>query len=199
MSDELDPRWHTISRFQPDAVDLKTLLGLLKHDDWQVRFNAARELRFSPDARALDDLLKLYASEKHASVRHMVSLALGALHESGVEVPLFAGVNNADDETRRNLVIKRLKELRIKVTTEHEEFIQLMIPHELAKECFIEVGFLMAQLTEEAFPGHYAPIAQSVPSSVLPAWPNPNVKYVDSYPDGMKFRIYRKQRNSETR
>jgi hypothetical protein len=44
MSDELDPRWHTISRLQPEAADLKTLLGLLKHDDWQVRFNAAREL-----------------------------------------------------------------------------------------------------------------------------------------------------------
>ncbi|HRE47544.1 MAG TPA: HEAT repeat domain-containing protein [Aggregatilineales bacterium] len=192
MSEELDPQWRTISRFQPDEVDTETLLRLLKHDDWQVRFNAARVLRFNPDARALDELLKLFKREKHGAVRHMVALALGALHEAGVEVPLFADLHNPAVETRRNLAIKRLKELKVSVSVEHEDYIQLMIPHKLAAECFIEVGFLMAQLTEASFPDAYAPIAESVPSSVLPVWSDPIVEFVESYPHGMKFRIYRR-------
>jgi hypothetical protein len=191
LEDELDPQWHTISRFQPDEVNIETLLRLLNHDDWQVRFNAARALRLSPDARALDDLLKLFKREKHASVRHMVALALGTLHESGVDVPLFADLNNPTAETRRDLAIKRLKELKVSVSVEHEDYIQLLIPHKLVAECFIEVGFLMAQLTEASFPDDYAPIAESVPSSVLPVWSNPAVKFVESYPHGMKFRVYR--------
>jgi hypothetical protein len=190
MSDELDPQWHTISRFQPDEVDIETLFRLLKHEDWQVRFNAARVLRFSPDARALDDLLTLFKREKHASVRHMVALALGTLHEAGVEVPLFAELNNPTAETRSDLAVKRLKELKISVSADHEDYIQLMIPHKLVAECFIEVGFLMAQLTEASFPDDYAPIAESVPSSVLPVWSNPAVEFVESYPHGMKFRVY---------
>lgn len=191
MSEELDPQWYTISRFQPDEVDIETLLRLLKHDDWQVRFNAARALRFNPDAQALNDLLKLFKREKHSAVRHMVALALGALHEAGVEVPLFADLNNPTAETRRDLAIKRLKELKVSVSTNHEDYIQLMIPHKLVAECFIEIGFLMAQLTEASFPDDYAPIAESVPSSVLPVWSNPAVKFVESYPHGMKFRVYR--------
>jgi hypothetical protein len=191
MNDELDPSWRTISRFQPNEVDTETLLRLLKHDDWQVRFNAAWALRFNPDARALDELLKLFKREKHSAVRHMVALALGALHESGVDVPLFADLKDPTEETRRNLAIKRLKELKVSVSADHEDYIQLMIPHKLVAECFIEVGFLMAQLTEALFPDDYTPIAESVPSSVLPVWSNPAVKFVESYPHGMKFRVYR--------
>jgi hypothetical protein len=194
MSEELDPQWHTISRFQPDEADIEVLLRLLKHEDWQVRFNAARALRFAPDARALDELLKLFKREKHDAVRHMVALALGVLHEAGVEVPLFADLNNPTAETRFNLAVKRLKELKISVSADHEDYIQLMIPHKLMAECFIEVGLLMAQLTEEPFPENYAPIAESVPSSVLPVSSNPAVKFVESYPHGMKFRVYRRTR-----
>lgn len=191
MSKELDPRWRIISRFQPNAVDIKTLLKLLNHAEWQVRFNAARALRFDPDARALDTLLKLFRDEKHDSVRHMVALALGALHEAGVDVPLFAELKNPTAETRRNLAIKRLQELKVSVSTDHEGYVQLMIPHELAAPSFIEVGFLLAQLTDVAFPDHYAPLDDNKPSSVLPLWSNAAVKFVESYLHGMKFRVYR--------
>jgi|SRR5690606_18525182 hypothetical protein len=191
MSEELDPRWYAISRFLPDAVDIETLLKLLQHPDWQVRFNAARVLRYEPDSRALDDLLKLFKREKNSSVRHMVALALGALHESGVDVPLFADLNNPTAETRRDLAIKRLKELKVQVTTSQDDYILLMIPHKLLAESFIEVGFLMAQLAEISFPENYAPIAENVPSAVLPVWSSPAIEYVDSYPHGMKFRVYR--------
>jgi hypothetical protein len=190
MTKELDPQWHTISRFQPDKVDIETLLSLLEHEDWQVRFNAARALRFDPDARALDDLLKLFKRENHDAVRHMVALALGALHEGGVEVSLFADLNHPAAETRRNLAIKRLKELKVNVSTTHKDYIQLMIPHGLGSASFIEVGFLMAQLTQASFPDNYAPIADSVLSSVLPVRSNPVVQFVESYPHGMKFRVY---------
>lgn len=190
MSEELDPRWHTISRFQPNEVELDTLLKLLNHVEWQVRFNAARALRFDPDARALDSLLNLFQHEKEPNVRRMVARALGALHEAGVEVPLFADLKNLTAETRRNLALERLKELKVSVSAEHKDYIQLMIPHKLAAACFIEVGFLMAQLTDVAFPEHYAPLDDNELSSVLPVWSNAAVQFVESYPHGMKFRVY---------
>lgn len=192
MSDELDPRWHTISRFQPDEVDIETLLKLLKHPDWQVRFNAAREIRFRPNAQALPDLLTLFREEKNSSVRHMVGLALGALHESGVEVPLFTALKNPTPNTRRDIAIKRLRELKVTVSTQHKDYDHLMIPHDLSGDSFIEVGFLMAQLVEIPFPDHYAPMTDRVSSAVLPQWSSPVIKFVESYPGGMKFRIYRR-------
>jgi hypothetical protein len=190
MDEELDSGWYTISRFQPDPVDIDRLLLLLKHDDWQVRFNAARAFRLEPDARALKDLLKMLKREKHGAVRHMVALALGALHESGVDVLPFAGVNDPTVETRRDLAIKRLKELKVRVSTHDEAYIMLMIPHKLIAECFIEIGYLMAQLAADTFPEDFAPIAESVPSSVLPVWSKSAIEYVDSTPHEMKFRIY---------
>lgn len=192
MSDDLDPRWRTISRFQPDEVDIETLLKLLKHDEWQVRFNAAREIRFNPDARALPDLLTLFQEEKNSSVRYMVGLALGALHESGVEVPLFTALKNPTPNTRRDIAIKRLRELKVTVSTRHKDYDQLMIPHNLSGDCSIEVGFLIAQLVEIPFPDHHAPISDRIPSAVLPQWSSPVVRFVESYPSGMKFRIYRR-------
>lgn len=191
MSEEFDPRWHTISRNAPDKVDIETLLTLLKHKDWEVRWNAARMLRAEPDARALDDLLKLFKREKNEAVRHMVALALGALHESGVDVPLFADLKDPTEETRRNLAIKRLKELKVNVDTKtHKDHAVLMIPHKLDPECFIEIGILMAQLTDFSFPEDYAPVADSVPSAVLPELSRSAFEYPDSYPHGMKFRVY---------
>lgn len=190
MSEEFDPRWHTISRNAPDKVDIETLLTLLNHKDWQVRFNAARMLRAEPDARALDDLLKLFKREKNEAVRHMVALALGALHESGVDVPLFADLNDPREETRRNLAIKRLKELKVGVYVHKDEYISLTIPHNLSAECFIEIGFLMSQLTTVAFPENYAPLADSIPSSVLPQLSRPTITYSDTHSFGMKFRVF---------
>lgn len=194
MNEELDSRWYTISRFLPDDIDIEPLLKLLKHTDWQVRLNAARVIRFQPDARTLDDLLALFKREKHSAVKHMVALALGALHESGVEVPLFADLKNPTVETRRDLALKRLKELNVDVSTKHDEYDQLMIPHKLVSACFIEIGFLIAQLADFSFPEHYAPLADNVPSTVLPMWSNPSIEFVESYPHGMKFRIYRQPR-----
>ena len=120
----------------------------------------------------------------------MVALALGALHEAGVDVPLFADLKDPTEETRRNLAIKRLKELKVGVWTDNDGDIGLMIPHELIAECYIEIGILMAQLTDFSFPEDYAPIADSVPSAVLPAWSRSAIRYPDSHPHGMKFRVY---------
>jgi hypothetical protein len=190
VSDELDPQWHKISRFLPEKADIDTLLQLLKHKDWAVRWNAARAVQCEPDARALKELLRMFKREKNAAVRHMVALALGALHESGVDVPLFTDLKDPTEETRRNLAIKRLKELKVKVAGETDEHISLLIPHNLDAECYIEIGILIAQLTAFSFPEDYAPIADSVPSAVLPQWPRSAIEYPDSYPHGMKFRIY---------
>lgn len=196
MSDEMDSRWHTITRGLPDEVDFQTLLKLLNHADWSVRFNAARVLRFRPDAQALDVLMDLFEREKHSAVRHMVALALSALHESGVEVPLFARLKNPTAGTRRDLVINRLKEFGIRVSRDKKNNDQLLVPHKLDSGALIEVGFLMAQLTDIPFPENYSPIADQTASKVFPGWSNPTVEFVESYPHGMKFRIRRTQNSS---
>ena len=191
MNGELDPQWYTISRFVPEEVDIETLLTLLKHKAWEVRWNAARAIQCEPDERALKALLGMFKREKNAAVRHVVALALSALHESGVEVPLFADIKDPTGETRRNLAINRLKELKVRVAGETDEYISLNIPHNLDAECYIEIGILMAQLTAFSFPEDYAPVADSVPSAVLPDWSKSAIEYPDSHPHGMKFRVYR--------
>lgn len=193
MNKELDPQWHTISRFLPEEVDIDTLLELLKHKDWEVRWNAARAIQCDPDERALKELLRMFKREKNAAVRHVVALALGALHESGVDVPLFADLKDPTEETRRNLAIKRLKELKAKVAGETDDYISFNIPHDLDAECYIEIGILLAQLTPFSFPEDYAPVADSVPSAVLPNWSQSAIEYPDSHPHGMKFRVYRQK------
>lgn len=192
MSDdnELDQRWYVISRLRPEQVDLETLLALLKHPRWEVRWNAAREIQFQPDERALDDLLFLFKTEMDSTVRHMVALALGALYEAGVDVPVFSDLKNATAETRKEIAIQRLKELKVKVQVNKDHY-QLMIPHKLDSPACIEVGFLMAQLVDTLFPEAFSPLADLVPSAVLAEWSNPSVQFVESYPHGMKFRIYR--------
>ena len=42
----LDPSWYEITRFRPAKQDFETLLTLLKHHHWEVRWNAAREFFF---------------------------------------------------------------------------------------------------------------------------------------------------------
>ena len=185
-----DPQWKRISRFRPDEMDIDALLVLLKNPEWQVRFNAVRELRFQPDARALDALLAMFQHEKHTSVRHMVALALGAFHEAGIEVPLFNNLANANPV---EIAIKRLKELKVKVTRQ-ADYILLMIPHDLKAASLIEVGVLLAQLTDNTFPEQYSPLDDHVPSAVLPDLSKPVIEYADSYVEGMKFRVYKKPR-----
>jgi hypothetical protein len=175
MSDEaeLDSSWYKISRLQPPEVDVETLLPLLKHKRWEVRFNAVRELR-----------------EKQEAVRHMLALTLSAYHEAGMEVPLFADARNPTEETRRQLVIKRLKELKCQVYGNNQGDLQVLVPHKLDTPHCVEVGFLMAQLVDIVFPEQYEPLADIVPSAVLPVPSNPAVSFVDSHPHGMKYRIY---------
>jgi hypothetical protein len=183
MSDEaeLDSSWYNISRLQPPEVDVETLLALLKHKRWEVRFNAVRELREKLDEAALKELLKMFKREKQEAVRHMLALTLSAYHEAGMEVPLFADAMNPTEETRRQLVIKY---------GNNQGDLQVLVPHKLDTPHCVEVGFLMAQLVDIVFPEQYEPLADIVPSAVLPAVKNPAVSFVDSHPHGMKYRIY---------
>jgi hypothetical protein len=104
---------------------------------------------------------------------------------------MFASLKHLNPETRRELAIKRLQELRVEVYPK-ENYVQIMIPHKLQSVGLIEIGILMAQLTDIPFPEQYAPLEDAVPSAVLPHRSKPAIKFVESYPHGMKFRIYRK-------
>ncbi len=86
--------------------------------------------------------------------------------------------------------IARLKELGVEVTPGQGNY-KLLIPHNLDSTLYIEIGYLMAQLTDIPFPKRYGPLAEMVPSKAISPSPQPCVEFRDSYPEYMKFFVYR--------
>lgn len=190
---ELHDNWFRISRFRPTEEDFETLLRLLKHPRWEVRWNATRELYLRADTRALNVLTDLLQNDPVESVRNMASRALGALHEKGVTVPVFSNLKDSSPEAKTEIAIARLKELGVEVSIENDLY-RLMIPHNLQSPLYIEIGYLLAQLNDIPFPESYSPITELVPSRVLPIRSNPTVKFHESYDHGMKFYLLRQQK-----
>src|SRR5262245_20496713 len=120
--DPIDPTWFAISRFRPDErgprYSLASLLGLLKHARWEVRWNAARELFFRADKRSVDGLIDLLRNDPVNSVRRMAAQALGALHEKGVPVSLYQSLSESGENVRAQVALQRLAELGVEVTVE---------------------------------------------------------------------------------
>lgn len=195
----LDRSWFTISRFWPDSprsqVDLAGLLELLSHPAWEVRWNAARELYIRRDKRAIDALTGVLTSDPVPSVRLMASQALGALHEKGILVPLYDRAEATPDEQRIQVALARLAELGVVVTITHTSY-RLAIPQTLLSPLYIEIGYLMAQLDESAFPQDYSPLAD-VPSLVLPMLSHPAAEFRESYPSHLKYIITRQHPESD--
>jgi hypothetical protein len=193
MNDDkpLDPSWFTISRFRPSEEDVGTLLGLLKHSEWTVRWNAARELSFRKDIRTIDALIDVLKTDPANSVRAMASQALGALHADGIPISLYPTLGDTSEETRIRVALERLQELGVDVSTQ-KEYYRLLIPHDLQSPLYLEIGYLMAQLNAIPFPNKYAPLAE-VPSLVIPERVNPSIDFRESYPHGMKFLIQRRK------
>ena len=187
----MTPPGTEITRALPPEVDSGTLWALLKHARWEVRFNAARTIQDHIDDSRVEDLLRIFEREKHPAVRHILALGLSSLHEAGISVPRFAELAHLSEATRRQLVIERLKELKVQVYSDNQGNDQFLVPHKLVSIQFIEIGYLMAQLVDRPFPEHYSPLAETVESTVLPLWSNPALDFVDSHPHGMKFRINR--------
>ena len=154
--EQLDPTWFRISRFRPSEEAIEILLKLLNHPRWEVRWNAARELYFEGEERALDSLMNLLKNDPNNSVRNMASRALGALYDAGIDVPLYAAKGDHNADTRIKRAIARLKELKVSVYRD-KAFYRIKIRHDLPAPFYIEIGYLMAQLTDDPFPEKYSP------------------------------------------
>jgi hypothetical protein len=148
---ELDPRWFTFARERPSEQDAATLIALLTHAEWRVRWNAARELYQRKDARARDALIEVLTHDPNASVRHMASRALGALHAAGIRIPIYPKRGDTSEKTRIRIALARLKELGVEVGKQGG-YCRLLIPHELRAPQYLEIGYLMAQLNAIPFP-----------------------------------------------
>jgi len=171
----------------PPSVD--TLLKQLRHPEWQVRWNAARDIYFRKEARALPILQDLLQNDPNQAVRLMASQALGALYENGVTVPQYPDPKDENPETRRNFTLLRLKELGVDVKV-GDDYDRVYIPHDLTHPVYLEIGYLMAQLTDQHFPQGYSPFSD-VPSVVIPKRAEPDIEFRESYPHNMKFMVKR--------
>ncbi|MEP6986190.1 MAG: HEAT repeat domain-containing protein [Chloroflexota bacterium] len=168
---------------------VETLLKELRHAKWEVRWHAAREIYFRKEIRALAVLQDLLQNDPNQAVRLMASQALGALYEIGATIPQYPHPNDTSPETRRRFTVQRLKELGVNVTTD-DDFDRIYIPHELPHPAYLEIGYLMAQLTDQHFPQGYSPFSD-VPSVVIPTRGEPDIQFRESYPAYMKFMVKR--------
>ncbi len=169
-----------------------SLIKKLRDADWHVRWNAAREIYFRKEARALVVLQDLLQNDPNETVRLMASQALGALYENGTTIPQYPHPNDTSPETRRTFTIQRLKELGVNVSDD-KDFDRIYIPHELPQVVYLEIGYLMAQLTDQHFPVGFSPFSD-IPSVVIPDLLNPDIQFRESYPSNMKFMVKRKQK-----
>lgn len=176
-------------RYTPQA-DVETLLKWLRNEDGWVRWSAARDFYFLPDIRAVEPLTDLLKNDPELIVRRMASQALGAIHDAGIEISLFAHLADESDEARKKLAIDRLKELGAEVW-EQEGYYRVRIPHQAKADEYLEMGYLMAQLVDTPFQEHCATFAD-VPSLVMPDVPYKTIESRDSDPGAMRFIIYPK-------
>jgi len=186
----LDEHWYKISRYRGNPKAPDDLLKLLKHSHPTVRWNAARELYFLKDTRAVESLIEVMQTDPVNFVRSMASQALGALHNAGVNIPIFADLKAVNQQSVDKLALTRLRELGVCVE-ERENGYFLWISHSLDSVSYLEVGYLMAQLDAIPFPYQYSPINESVPSQCLVNRADPSLKFRESDPSDMKFFIQR--------
>ena len=136
-----------------------------------------QESQFAPDAQAMEPLLVMFKDEPNETVRYMVGLALSALHDTGIAVPLFDYVSNATKSARTKLAIECMIEFGVLVGM-YDDYIHVFIPVTVDSPGHMEIRFLIAPLARPA-------------SRILPSWSHPTVDFYDRHYDGMEFRIRR--------
>ena len=94
---------------------------------------------------------------------------------------------------KKKTALERLKEIGIGIYHEDNELIDFMISHDLMPPSYIEIGFLLAQLSDVGYPEGYTTLGD-LPSKIYPAIKEQGpVHFVESYPHGLKYRVYKKK------
>ncbi len=93
---------------------------------------------------------------------------------------------------KKKMAFERLRELGIKYE-ELDEFYDFMVPHDLIQPRCIEVGFLLAQLSDREYPKGYSSLCD-LDSKVYPAITEESpVDFAESYPAFLLYRVYKKK------
>lgn len=87
--------------------------------------------------------------------------------------------------------IARLKELGLDVIREQDYF-EVDIPSGTDISDGVEIGFLLAQLTDHDYPTGFGPLGGTKSNVYQKIDKAPPVHFVDSYPHGLKYRVYKK-------
>lgn len=88
--------------------------------------------------------------------------------------------------------IARLKELGAEIS-EQEDAYDLQIPQDLDLTEGVEVGFLLAQISEHDYPDGFSPLSDlETKQYKTHKGPSP-VLFVDSHPHGLQYRVYKKK------
>lgn len=87
----------------------------------------------------------------------------------------------------QDVALRRLKELGV-VIKEYDDFLNFVIPSELNRPKLVETGFLLAQLDRSRFPEGFAGLSDLAAPPAGKTW----VRYVDSHPHGLEYRVYKR-------
>ena len=95
-------------------------------------------------------------------------------------------------EKKKRFALERLGEIGIELK-EDENSYDFTIPHGLIEPRCVEFGFLLAQLTDCEFPDGFSSLSD-LDSKIYEKKSKPSpVEFVESYPHGMKYRVYKKK------
>lgn len=92
---------------------------------------------------------------------------------------------------KNKTAIARMKELGVEIS-ENEKGVDFLIPHSFDVTEGVEFGFLLSQLSTHSYPKNFTGLC-GVNSTVYSKTSKcPPVHFVESFPHGLKYRIYRK-------
>jgi HEAT repeat protein len=77
-------------------VDIEQLIQNLRHPDWQVRYDAADQLKVVGDPRAVEPLIDVLQDE-NLTVQFIAAMTLGIIKDPRAVNPLVAALSRTDD------------------------------------------------------------------------------------------------------
>ena len=77
-------------------LNVDTLIENLRHEDWQVRYDAANHLKTLGDTRAVPALINVLEDE-NLTVRFIAAMTLGIIHDGRAVLPLINLLRSTND------------------------------------------------------------------------------------------------------
>lgn len=98
----------------------------------------------------------------------------------------------AEIKEKKEMALDRLREIGIKVE-EEPDFYDFKAPRDLNRPRFIELGYLLACLAAHEFPTNFTSLCDLPSKMDDEAKGDSPVEFVESYPDFLLYRVYKKK------